>query len=70
MKGTGRGGEDWTDFPQREASGAKVMNVRSEVLAAATTRRIFYPEQDVSKLLRNTGKYLPDYTEPHPISSY
>jgi hypothetical protein len=56
MKVTGRGGENWTDFPQREASNAKVMNVRSEVLAAVTGRRVFYPEQDGSKLLRNIGK--------------
>jgi hypothetical protein len=41
MKGTGHGGEDWTDFPQTEASDAKIMNVRSEVLAAVNRRRVF-----------------------------
>jgi hypothetical protein len=60
MKGRGRGGEDWTDLPQREASDG---DVKSEFLVAVPRRRVFFcPEQDGSKVLRNIDKYLPDYT--------
>lgn len=58
MKGTGRGGENWADYPQRETNDAKVINEEESSMLKKTAVNHSETLVNIYQTTRNNILYL------------